>query len=199
MGSLGGTTEFFYDAVGNQVEVIDANGHSTTMAYDELNRLVVQWDATGDGTEFLYDAVGNQVAVVNALGQWTNFEYDDLNRQISVSDPLDNTVEYGYDAVGNRTSMTDANGVVTRYEYDDLNRLSAVLENYLPAQSPNHEINVRTEYTYSDNGNRLTIMDGNGHVTSFAYDALNRVVTETDALGHSSEYDFNTVGNRTRT
>jgi RHS repeat-associated protein len=194
--ALGGATEFFYDPVGNQVEVIDDNGHSTATEYDALNRPVYVTDANGSTTTTLYDEVGNVVAVIDPMGNYANFAYDELNRQVSVSDPLGNTAGYGYDSVGNRTSMTDASGVVTRYEYDDLNRLSAVVENYLPAQSPDHETNVRTEYGYDANGNRLTIMDGNGHVTQFTYDWLNRLVIERDPLGHITEYDYDAVGNR---
>jgi len=194
--ALGGTTEFFYDPVGNQVEVVDANGRSTTTEYDGLNRPIYVTDPNSNTTSTIYDAVGNVVTSIDPTGNYTDFGYDELNRQISISDPLGNTAEYGYDAVGNRTSMTDANGVVTRYEYDDLNRLSAVVENYLPPQSPDHETNVRTVYSYDANGNRLTITDGNGHVTQFSYDALNRLVIESDPLGHTTEYDYDDIGNR---
>jgi RHS repeat-associated protein len=194
--ALGGATEFFYDPVGNQTGVIDANGHSTTAEYDQLNRPVYLTDANGNTTTMLYDEVGNVITSIDALGNYSNSGYDELNRQISVSDPLGNTTEYGYDAAGTRTSMTDANGVVTRYEYDDLNRLSAVVENFLPPQSPDHQTNVRTEYSYDANGNRLTIMDGNGHVTGFTYDKLNRLTSESDPLGHTTEYEYDAVGNR---
>jgi YD repeat-containing protein len=195
--ALGGATEFFYDPVGNQTGVVDANGHSATTEYDQLNRPIYVTDPNGNTTTMLYDEVGNVITSVDALGNYTNFGYDELNRQISVSDPLGDTTGYGYDAAGNRTSMTDGSGVLTRYEYDDLNRLGAVVENYLPAQSPDHETYVRTEYSYDANGNRLTITDGNGHVTDFAYDALNRLTSETDPLGHTTAYDYDAVGNRT--
>jgi len=192
-----GATFYAYDAVGNQTSVTDAEGRTTTTAYDALNRPETVTDALGHSTTTAYNAVGNVVYTTDALGNTTAFAYDDLNRQTSVTDPLGNATTYAYDDVGNRTSMTDANGIETRYEYDDLNRLSAVVENYDSGSGSDYETNVRTEYTYDAAGNRLTINDGNGHLTTFAYDAVNRLTSESDPLSHTWSYGYDGVGNRT--
>jgi len=92
--------------------------------------------------------------------------------------------------------MIDAAGVVTRYEYDGMQRLTAVVENYRPGFLSNSETNVRTEYGYDANGNRLTILDGNGHTTRFGYDALRRMVEERDPLGNTTRYAYDPAGNR---
>jgi YD repeat-containing protein len=182
--SLLGVTSYAYDDVGNQTSVTDANGRTTTTAYDALNRPETVTDALGHSTTTAYNAVGNAVSITDALGNTTTFAYDDLNRQTGVTDPLGNTTSYAFDDVGNRIALTDANGIETRYEYDDLNRLTAVVENYISGVGSDNETNVRTEYTYDAVGNRLTIRDGNDHVTTFTYDAVNRLGRETDALNH---------------
>jgi YD repeat-containing protein len=92
--------------------------------------------------------------------------------------------------------MTDAAGVVTRYEYDSRNRLSAVVENYLPPNAPDADTNVRTEYTYDLNGNRLTVKDANFQITNYQYDALNRLTSESDPLGNTTTYAYDPVGLR---
>ncbi len=97
---------------------------------------------------------------------------------------------------GDLTATTDAEGITTSYEYDALGRLTAVVENYMPGTQPTAEINVRTEYTYGANGNRLTIQDGNNHTTTFAYDAMNRLLSETDPLGNMWSHTYDTLGNR---
>jgi YD repeat-containing protein len=131
------------------------------------------------------------------LGPETVYGYDALSRQTSVTDPLGNVTSYGYDAASNRISMTDANSVTTRYEYDGLVRLRAVVENYVDSGGSDGQTNVRTEYTYDAAGNRTAIRDANGHVTSFDYDAVNRLVQETDPLGHATHYAYDAAGNRT--
>jgi YD repeat-containing protein len=71
-----------------------------------------------------------------------------------------------------------------------------VIENYQAGIPADSETNVRTEYTYDENGDRLSILDGNGHLTTFTYDALNRLLTETDPLNHTWTYAYDDVGNR---
>lgn len=195
--SLGGLTSYTYDAVGNQLSFTDPRGHTTTTAYDALNRAVSSTDPNGDTTTTTYDVLGNVVAITDPTGATTGFTYDALRRQVSMTDPLGNPTLFEYDAVGNRTGVVDANGVVTRYEFDSLNRLTAVVENYLPAATSDAQANVRTEYTYDGLGNRISIVDANGHVTQFSYDALNRLIRESDPLGNTSEYGYDPAGNRT--
>jgi len=191
-----GTTSFGYDPVGNQTSVTNPNGATTTRSYDALNRPVTVTDANGNITSTSYNAVGAVVSTTDAMGDSVSFSYDALGRQTGITDPMLNSTQYSYDTVGNRVSMTSANGVLTNYEYDGLNRLTAVVENFRAGFTPDHEINVRTEYAYDAVGNRLSITDGNGHVTSFGYDSLNRLVSESDALTNTWSYGYDAVGNR---
>ena len=193
---LDGHTTFSYDDVGNQLSFTDANGHTTTTVYDDLNRPVQTVDASGQISRATYDEIGNVLRLMDGLNQTTNFTYDDLRRQVSLTDPLGNETRYQYDEVGNQIGMTDAEGVVTRYEYDETNRLTAVVENYRPGFAPDSQTNVRTEYSYDANGNRLAVLDANGHTAAFDYDLLSRVVEERDALGNTTVYGYDPVGNR---
>jgi RHS repeat-associated protein len=194
--ATGGVTSYTYDARSNQISVTDANGHTTRTSYDSLNRPITVIDPNGNTSSTDYDAVGNVIGLSDALGNKTIFSYDDLNRQVGVTDPLGNTTSYAYNAVGSRVSLTDAEGVITRYEYDGLNRLITVVENHVSSALADHETNVRTEYTYDGVGNRLTIKDGRGHITTFAYDDLNRLASESDPLGNTTTYAYDAVGNR---
>jgi RHS repeat-associated protein len=193
---LGGQMTYTYDAVGNRLTLTDPNSHTTTTVYDALNRPTSVTDPNGHTTATTYNAVGSVTAATDGLNHTTTFNYDALNRQTSLTDPLSHVTQYGYDSVGNRVSMTDAAGVVTRYEYDSRNRLSAVVENYLPPNAPDADTNVRTEYTYDLNGNRLTVKDANFQITNYQYDALNRLTSESDPLGNTTTYAYDPVGLR---
>ncbi len=194
--ALSNSTSFTYDDVGNRLTVTDANIHTTTTAYDLLNRPITFTDANNLTSTNGYDAAGNLIVSTDALGNSSVNAYNALNQPIVYRDALGNQTTQSYNLRGELVATVDAEGIATHYEYDALGRLSAVIENYSAAQLPNYETNVRTEYTYDENGNRLSILDANGHETTFAYDELNRLITESDALDNTWTYGYDNVGNR---
>jgi RHS repeat-associated protein/uncharacterized repeat protein (TIGR01451 family) len=191
------STVYQYDAVGNRISLTDANNHVTWYDYDDLNRLTSVTDPLNHTIGYSYDAVGNRTMVTDANSNPTSYGYDDLNRLTSVTDAETHVTSYAYDAAGNRTSVTDAEGVVTLYQYDELNRLASVTENYLQGQGSDHETNVLTRYGYDAVGNHTVITDANSHVTVYAYDELNRLISVTDPMISITSYGYDAVGNRT--
>lgn len=206
-------TDTVYGTAGLPIRSVDPNSHTTEICYDGVYRVVktVQNPSVSSPcgaytpsanpdediiTAMTYDRADDQVMVVDPNGKASDFLYDALHRLTGTRDPLDLLTAYGYDGLGNRTSMTDAAGVVTRYEYDALSRLTAVVENYISGGPVDQETNVRTEYTYDGLGNRRTIRDARTNVTTFHYDALSRLIRETDPLLNATEYGYDGVGNR---
>jgi RHS repeat-associated protein len=194
--ALNHSVSFTYDVVGNRLTATDANGHTSSSVYDALNRVISMTDSNDISTSNGYDAVGNLISSTNGLSKTTTTTYNALNQPVISKDALGNETTQSYNARGELVSTTDANGISTGYEYDALGHLTAVIENYKPGFQSSTEVNVRTEYTYDANGNRLTIKDGNGHVTTFAYDALDRLVSESDPLGNTWTYAYDKLGNR---
>ena len=101
---------------------------------------------------------------------------------------MGNTTESFYDALGNLFDTEDANGVVTHYMYDELNRQVAVILNHKPGIDPDAETNVRYEFEYNEVGNRISVKDPNGHITTYTYDALNCSIINTDSFTNSWYY-----------
>lgn len=193
----GGHTSYTYDAVGNRLSITDPNNHVTQTAYDALNRPTSVTDSNNNTTSRAYDKVGDMLSSTDALGNITTYTYDLLNRQASVTDSLGDVTYFGYDADGNQTSVINGKGVYTRYEYDALGRLTAVTENYRTGFPVDSQTNVRTEYTYDADGNRLSIKDANGNVTSYAYNNINQLIRQSDPLTHTWQYAYDAVGDRT--
>lgn len=189
---LGRVTTFAYDAAGNRTSSTDPLSHTTGYGYDELNRLTSVTDAGGNTVRYEYDDVGNRTAIVNARGNRTNYSYDPLNRLQSESDPLGHTVFQTYDANGNRVSMTDANGNTTSWVFDALNRIERI--NY-PAAGDTPANSVA--FTYDAVGNRIRLNDITG-ITSYSYDALNRLTALTNPRNQTVSYQYDAAGNRTR-
>jgi YD repeat-containing protein len=101
-----------------------------------------------------------------------------------------------YDAASNRVSTTDAEGRVTYFEYDALGRVIATTRNY-DAGGPTTAItNVRTSVAYDGLGNRVSMTNANGHTTTFEYDSLDRLTEVTDAAGQRVAYTYDAAGNR---
>jgi len=179
-------TQYAYDGQGNRTQVVDANNRLTAYQYDYRQRLVKTTDALPPPQNFTlqsYDANDNRLSFTDRNGQQTAYQYDGQNRLIKTTDALGFFSTSGYDAKGNRLSETDANGHVTSYTYDSLDRMltrtdaEGFVSRYgydmtgtgvcLPCTGPTQGSNRVTQQT-----------DGNGKVTYFTYDGLDRQVQQ---------------------
>ncbi|WP_177200916.1 RHS repeat protein [Roseateles sp. YR242] len=104
-----------YSALGQVLEVVDANGLSTVYTYDVRSRLtsVVQADQT---TSYTYWPTGLVKQVTQPDGSTVSYDYDDAHRLVAVADNLGNRIQYTLDQRGNRTNETvqDPNGTLQR-------------------------------------------------------------------------------------
>jgi len=177
----GNFTQYFYDGNNNRVMVSDRNGNGTTYEYDERNRLVKTTDALGNFSTQSYDENNNRISATDKNGHTTTFEYDEQNRLIKTTDALGNETTRTYDGVGNLLSKTDANGHTIAYQYDTLNRRIKTTD----------ALGYITLFEYDSAGGCPSCpgptlgsslitkqTDGNGKVTYFKYDDLDRLVKE---------------------
>src|SRR5262249_31014169 len=90
---------------------------------------------------------------------------------------------YFYDIDSNLLSVTDARGVSTSFAYDALNRMVMQIDAFsAPSTLPslNHASPIHT-FAYDADGNVLSVTDPRGARTSYAYDALDRLVKAVEA------------------
>ncbi|MGH3133057.1 MAG: DUF6531 domain-containing protein [Gaiellaceae bacterium] len=173
-------TRHAYDANGNLVQTVDANGNATptrgdgttSLGYDRVNRVtsIDYSDATPDVT-FAYDAVGNRRSMTDGAGEESR-TYDGLDRLLSVTRGSD-TFSYDYDAVGNITRRAYPDGTITDYGYDGLNRLST---------AENRGQTTGYDYDAASNLTRTTLPSENGYVETRTYDRAGRL---TEVASHS--------------
>ncbi|MBI5756419.1 MAG: Ig-like domain-containing protein, partial [Nitrospirae bacterium] len=196
---LNGLTTYAYDVNRNMVEQVDAGGGRTTFAYDSLYRLIDVYQE-GDGgstmhTRYGYDETGNLSLSEDNKGQRIDLGYDHLNRLVSKSysnhaDPIfpyPLSIDYGYDANNNLLTVRETKRFGPgddRVEamvsvYDNLNRL-------LSRNNPDGKV---ISYAYYDNGNRRSLTDPEGVMTSYSYDPLNRLRTVINNDGQTA-YTF---------
>jgi YD repeat-containing protein len=183
---LGHTTSITaYNAHGQPLTVVDANGLTTTMAYDARQRLTSR-TVGSEVTSYAYDSAGQLTRVTLPDGSFLEYDYDDAHRLIALSDSLGNRIAYALDAMGNRTAEqvfdpSNALAQARSREFNSLNRLSRELG----AQGQS------TEYTYDNQGNVVSVKDPLEKVTSNQYDALNRLKQVTDPGLGVTQYGYN--------
>jgi len=82
---------------------------------------------------------------------------------------------------------------VRRYEYDILGRL---VREYDELNSPSHPTNNKhTAYAYDALGRVLTVTNALGHTDTFTYDALGRIKTVKDRKNNITTYYYDANGN----
>jgi RHS repeat-associated protein len=150
----GKAIQFTYDAYGHRIQTTFAQGVSQQSGYDCCNLLWTQ-DENGHQNHYAYDNSKRLTTV------WT-----DVSGQ-SLSTPL---ITYTYDCFGNLASSTSYSGSstprTTTYTYDCNNRLIQT-----DFQSPlGYEA-----FGYDVMNNRVWKRDGDGNVTLYRYDNLNRL------------------------
>jgi RHS repeat-associated protein len=191
--AYGATTAFAYDtATGKVTSVTDPLGNVTTYAYTTgtfrdiatITRLNRPNDASDDvATRFVYDTSGFLTSRTDDFG---------VGR-------LNATTGFTAAAGGRGliATTTSPRGVVTSFTS---NAAGQVLTRAVDAALG---ITVTESFSYDTRGNLLTKTDGNGNVTTFAYDTLGRKKSETspdpDGAGPlpaiTSAFAYDAVGN----
>ncbi len=198
LGALGQTTTYAYDTQGNLTSVTDPLSRTTTRAYDALNRLIKATDAAGGVTDFGYDARDRLVSVTDPRSLVTQYAVDALGDVLKVTSPDTGVANATFDAAGNVVSRTDAKGQATTYEYDALNRVVAV----------HYADGTQASYDYDSGANgigRLTAVTDASGARAYLYDALGRLVQESQAITAGGNnvsltlgYQYDAVGHLTK-
>ena len=208
--ALGRPTTAAYDGNDNLVSSNDRNGQPTRLEYDARNRPFRMTDALNNKTTRIYDGVGNPLSESDANNHTTLYEYDRLNRRLKMIDPLGAVTLYQYDMVGLSgcpectgptrgsnliTKQTDCNGKVVYFKYDGRDRLIIEIHKEGDTADVIDPSDAVTRYAYDANGNRLSLKEPNGNMTTFNYDPLNRLVKQTNAAGEMTINTYDGVGN----
>jgi RHS repeat-associated protein len=178
-------------------------------AFDKITSVEEVLGATTSATLYTYNARDDLTQIIDDMTNVFGFTYDTLSRKTAQSDPDMGNWSYGYDAVGNLTSTTDARGTTTTRTYDELNRVATV--NYPSDTDTSYTYDVgkigvlsiatdsagTVSYTY-DNRLRKTqesrIIDGTTKTTSYAFDAADRLTSQTNPDSEQVNYTFNNQG-----
>lgn len=172
------TNQWVYNEWSELTRRIDARGNRMDYTYDDLGRLVREFDPDNPAyqTLYAYDDRGNRTGVTNALGFVTRYGYDELDRLVAETNALGHLTLNTYDGknlVEVETGREGRNrGRITRYRYDADGRRT-------------HTIRVDEA--------------GTEHVwETTTYDSDGRVIAVANALGQTTRYEYNEQGQQVK-
>lgn len=165
----------------------DRAGNFTRFIYNEVNRLVLSFDAANRTTEYAYDPAGNMTKLIDPNRNTTQWQYNNRNRVAKKIYADGSSYLYDYDGVGNLLHQTDAKGVVTTYGYDVVNNLTSIAATGL----------TTINFSYDSLNRRTQMTDGVG-TTTFGYDLASQLATLDGPLANdTTTLSYDALGRRT--
>lgn len=191
-------TSVYYDRMGRQVALKDANGNVNGQVFDAAGNLVQEIHADAAVSSYRYDAFGNRVRTTDARGFVTTFNYDKLDRLLSTVRPAvgiysvnsANSAYYigtsaivessTWDQAGNKLTDTNGNGETLSYTYD-------LRGNVVATRQP---LGQTVRATFDLQGRKSGEADANGYTSTWSYDYFGRLYSHTDLGGAKYSYSY---------
>ncbi len=205
---------YTYDDGGRILTQTDGNGHTTTLVYDDNNRLMMQYAHGGANDDsktdyYSYDILGNLTEHTTRNGDTIEYEYDVFNRLVKTTSN-DGVVTYTYDKNGNILTMIDSTGTTT-YTYDSMGRILTKTHSVTGTVSYEYDIYTGIPYGYVaeittepdedtvekwyDSEDKIVkVIDGTD-ITWYTYYNDGRLKSTTKPDGSVSTYTYDDEGN----
>ncbi len=187
-----GSSAYYYDALGQVVAKVNHDGSAQTNCYNGIASLSYSGNCTG-----AVSGATNAMSIASAdeSGRsWTKSS-DGLGRLIKVIEPGSLTTTYTYDSLSNLLSVTQSGqGADTprlrTFVYDSLSRLISSSNPETGTICYGQISQGSCGIGYDPNGNLLYKTDARGQLTSFTYDALNRLTSKSRSGGSTDQYFY---------
>ncbi|MEF2249914.1 DUF6531 domain-containing protein [Ralstonia solanacearum] len=166
-----------HNAEGLVTREIDPLGNSTQREW-RLGRLVSETDPLGRRTDFSHDALGKLTGVREPSGALTQFQYDSQRRLAGVTLPTGDRVALEYDKQHRLIARTEPDGTIKRYRYGEHGEVLRVVDG-----------ERETRLDYDDQLRLAATRLPSGAKLGTRFDALGRLLEETDPDGNATRYD----------
>lgn len=209
----GGVHQF--NSTGKLVSLTDRNSNQMTLAYDVNGKLTAVTDPFGRILSFVTNTNGRVTSMSYDSATIASYTYGASNQLLSVTYADNSQFLLTYDANLRLTAVNDALGnVLESHTYDSQGRaLTSAMHGGVELYTLNYFSATETDVTdalgrvtkyffdKSKGRNVVTRVEGNcscgtSQVQTRTYDAQLNVVSETDALNHTTSYTYDSNGNQ---
>lgn len=151
-------------------------------------------DSRGRKFDQDFNSFGLSIRGTDENGQELRIVRDPQNRITQTTDALGRITQFQYDGKGNRTKIIDPAGRETTITYDPKWNKPTLVSRRL-----NETTVVEYRYSYDpDTGVLSSSTDPEGNLTSYSYDANNRLSVITDPLLNATRIEYDGAGNPAR-
>jgi RHS repeat-associated protein len=201
--ALSKVTELAWCSCGSLTSISNALGYITDLGYNNQELLTNVDFPDGSSLNWQYDLSQRMTNRFDGAGNSQRYTYNNQNQVIAINNTYGQLFGAYFDAVGRPVWITNANGVVVSNSFDLISRLTgrywlgggneyfAYATNGLIAYT--NQDNQWTHYG-RDTAGRLIALTNAVQKMSFAYDALDDLISLTDGLSHNTTWGFNQYG-----
>mgnify|MGYP002511952346 CR=1 FL=1 len=183
--AMGIRTEYFYDILGNIVEVKRLGITMHKAVYDLAGQMIEEYDSQGNKTVYEYNELGQVCCITDSIGRQTIYKYAVGGRLLKTIYPDGRNITYDYDQLGRLYTRKNQNGYMLIYTYDSIGRIVKI-------ESSKGQ---KKTYVYDVMGNMIAATDANGNTTTYGYTPSGKLASVIDPMGNSTEYQYDFMDN----
>jgi RHS repeat-associated protein len=189
------TKTYVYSKTGNLIQQQE-QGQTIGYKYDNLGRIIESNQPGGIKEEYTYNLNGQRLTFslkqnnVQKINQ--SYVYNNMDRLQQVKENGNEIASYTYDNNGNQLTKSIGNGTLNAsYTYNNANQILTL----------NNKKGSNTlssfSYTYYLDGSQASKTDNTGKTTSYTYDGLGRLTTESET-NLAKTYSYDNANNRSQ-
>jgi RHS repeat-associated protein len=207
--SAPGVWSFTYDPDGEELSATSPTGAETQATYDDFgDQATATQDIRSssgtayDTTSYTYDYLGDRLTATTPDGVVTTDGYDSLGELTSTTNGAGDTTSYDYNYAGQLAEVINPDGSSADYGYNGTGELASVTDYGASAEEGELPPVLATQsYTYDPSGNQVSATDGDGHTTSYGYNAAGELTSQVQPVSSSASdttsYGYDPAGNQT--
>ncbi len=167
-----------YDLLDRPTAILAPSGVANYLTYDSLGRILTNVVSDKLTNSFAYSTNG-LIRLTDGLGKSTQFSNDVAGHVLFCTNANNEITQYKYDSAGNVTNLVDGKVQKTSFQYDQFSRLTNKLDNASASM---------LQLTYDANGRLKTKTTPAKGATSYIYDTVGRV--RTNSYAHDPQVVF---------